>query len=343
MTHPKITNKTILVTGGVGSIGSELVQKISQQYQPKQIRVFDNNEFGLFSAMQRYQDKQNLRFLLGDVRDKSRVTWAMKEVDTVFHTAALKHVALNEYSPFESVKTNVIGTQNLLEAALTNNVGTFINISTDKAANPTSTMGASKLLAERLTVGADYYKGKLDTAFANVRFGNVLNSSGSVVPIFLQQIKAGGPVTVTDKNMIRYFMTIPDAVELILKAAQTSRGGEIFILKMPALKIVDLAQVMIDELAKKPLTIRFTGKRPGEKLYEKIVTRTEATQALELPEMYVLPLSIDYPTQAEDVVEKSYDYYKKLGGKRVPENGVEPKVFLTKEQIKQLLIKAQII
>lgn len=342
MTHPKITNKTILVTGGVGSIGSELVKKILD-FSPKQIRVFDNNEFQLFKAIQQYQGRENLRFLLGDVRDQDRVAWAMQGVDTVFHTAALKHVALNEYSPFESVKTNVIGTQNLLEAALTNKIATFINISTDKAANPTSTMGASKLLAERLTVGADYYKGKVDTAFASVRFGNVLNSSGSVVPIFLEQIKTGGPVTVTDKNMVRYFMTIPDAVELILKAAAISRGGEIFILKMLALKIVDLAQVMSESLAKKPLPIKFIGKKPGEKLYEKIVTRTEASQALELPDMYVLPLSIDYPTQAEDVVEKSYDYYKKLGGKPIPEEGVEPKVFLTKEQIKQLLIKAQVI
>ena len=342
MTHPKITNKVILVTGGVGSIGSELVKKLIE-FSPKQIRVFDNNELGLFEAMQVYAKNKSLRFLLGDVRDKGRVNWSLKGVDTVFHTAALKHVALNEYSPFESVKTNVLGTQNLLEAALNNNVTTFINISTDKAANPTSTMGASKLLAERLTVGADYYKGKSETTFASVRFGNVLNSSGSVVPIFLEQIKAGGPVTVTDKNMVRYFMTIPDAVDLILKAAAVARGGEIFILKMPALKIVDLAQVMIESLVKKPLKINFVGKRPGEKLFEKIVTRTEASQALELEDMYVLPLTIDYPTQAEDVVEKSYDYYKKLGGKPVPENGVEPKVFLTKEQIKQLLIKAQII
>ncbi|OGD56702.1 hypothetical protein A3E73_00580, partial [Candidatus Beckwithbacteria bacterium RIFCSPHIGHO2_12_FULL_47_17] len=252
MTHSKITDKTILITGGVGSIGSELVKKILE-LNPKQVRIFDNNEFKLFESMQQYQKQQNLRFLLGDVRDKDRVNWAMQTVDTVFHTAALKHVALNEYSPFESVKTNVIGTQNLLESALTNNVETFINISTDKAANPTSTMGASKLLAERLTVGADHYKGKVETVFASVRFGNVLNSSGSVVPIFLEQIKGGGPVTVTDKNMVRYFMTIPAAVDLIFEAAQIARGGEVFILKMPALKIADLASVMIETLAKKPV------------------------------------------------------------------------------------------
>src|SRR3989344_4024014 len=210
MNHAKITDKVILVTGGVGSIGSELVKKILE-LSPKQIRILDNNEFGLFTAKQAYAGRSDLRYLLGDVRDKDRVNWAMRGINTVFHAAALKHVALNEYSPFESVKTNVIGTQNLLEATLNHQVTTFINISTDKAANPTSTMGASKLLAERLTAGAAQYQGENKTIFASVRFGNVLNSSGSAVPIFLDQIKTGGPVTVTDNNMVRYFMTIPAA------------------------------------------------------------------------------------------------------------------------------------
>lgn len=330
MTHPKITNKVILVTGGVGSIGSELVKKILE-LSPKQIRILDNSELGLFNAQQNYAQYDNLRFLLGDVRDKHRVNWAMRGVDTVFHTAALKHVALNEYSPFESVKTNVIGTQNLLEAALNHQVTTFINISTDKAANPTSTMGASKLLAERLTAGAAQYQGQGQTVFASVRFGNVLNSSGSVVPIFLNQIKIGGPITITDKNMVRYFMTIPDAVDLILKTASMARGGEVFILKMPALKIVDLAQTMINALAKKPITIKAIGKRTGEKLFEKIVTRTEAILALELEEMYVLP------------TQDNWEYYRKIGGRPVAEAGVEPKEFLTQLKIKDLLIKAEVI
>lgn len=341
MTHTKITDKTVLVTGGVGSIGSELVAKI-REFSPKQIRIFDNNEFRLFEVMKNYQAQTKMRFLLGDVRDKDRVNWALKGVDTVFHAAALKHVALNEYSPFESVKTNVLGTQNLLEAALNNKVETFINISTDKAANPTSTMGASKLLAERLTVGADYYKGRLEACFFSVRFGNVLNSSGSVVPIFLEQIKAGQPVTVTDKNMIRYFMTTSDAVQLILRAAEVARGGEIFILKMPALKITDLAEVLLEKFGRPKTGIKFIGKRPGEKLYEKIVTRTEAQQALELKEMYVLPLSIDLPAQGEDVVENSYDYYKKLGGKSVPEDGVQPKELMSQEEIRKLIAKIKL-
>src|SRR3990167_1334073 len=208
----KIDGQTILVSGGCGSIGSVLVKELLEKHSPKQVRVLDNNEAGLFQAIRKYSENKQVRFLLGDVRDKDRVSWAMRNVDVVFHAAALKHVALNEYSPFESVKTNVVGTQNLIEAALSNNIETFINISTDKAANPTSTMGASKLLAEMLTSGADYFKGGGRTVFASVRFGNVLNSSGSVIPIFLDQIKNGGPVTITDKRMNRNFMSIKEAV-----------------------------------------------------------------------------------------------------------------------------------
>ncbi|MBU1085639.1 MAG: polysaccharide biosynthesis protein [Candidatus Beckwithbacteria bacterium] len=338
MYHKKIDKKNILVTGGVGSIGSVLVETLINNYSPNQVRIFDNNETQLFEAVRKYEKSSRARFMLGSVRDKDRVNWALKGVDTVFHCAALKHVALNEYSPFESVKTNVIGTQNLIEAALSNNIETFVNISTDKAANPTSTMGASKLLAERLTVGADYFKGKGKTVFASVRFGNVLNSSGSVLPIFLDQIEKGQSITLTDRRMVRYFMTIEEAVSLILKASEIALGGEVFILKMPALRISDLADCLM-RLKGIKVTIKEIGKRPGEKLFEKIVTRTEAEQALELKEMYVLPPSIDYPGLSEDVINKSYQYYKKMGGKQVPSDGVKPDKLMKKDEIIKLLEK----
>ncbi len=338
----KIDGKIILVSGGCGSIGSVLVEKLLKDHSPKQVRVLDNNETGLFEAMRQYGDNKKVRFLLGDVRDKDRVAWAMKNAEVVFHAAALKHVALNEYSPFESVKTNVLGTQNMLEAALNNQVKTFVNISTDKAANPTSTMGASKLLAERLTVGANYFKGSGQTVFTSVRFGNVLNSSGSVLPIWLDQLKKSQPLTITDKNMIRYFMTIEQAVDLIFKAAIMAQGGEIFILKMPALKIIDLAEVLLEKFGQPKTELKFIGKRPGEKLYEKIVTRTEAQQALELKDMYVLPTAIDYPNVSEDVVKNSFEYFKHLGGKPVPEEGVQPEKLMTKAEIKNLLEKVQL-
>ncbi len=333
----KLNGKTILVSGGTGSIGSVLVEQLLKNFSPKQVRIFDNHEVGLFEAIRKYPNNRKLRFFLGDVRDKNRVTTALEGVDIAFHAAALKHVNLNEYSPFESVKTNVIGTQNMLEAALENKIEVFINVSTDKAANPTSTMGASKLLAERLTTGMEYYKGRQKTIFASVRFGNVLNSSGSVMPIFLDQIENGGPVTVTDKRMVRYFMTTEEAVKLIFKATNTACGGEVFILKMPALKIWDLAEAMISKFSQKKLTIKEVGKRPGEKLFEKIVTRTEAEQALELKEMYVLPIAIDFPNKDEDAVNQSYQYYQKLGGKPVPSDGVKPEKLLNKQQVRKLI------
>ena len=342
MVNQKIDGQTILVSGGCGSIGSVLVKKLLENHSPKQVRVLDNNEAGLFEAMRQYTDNKKVRFLLGDVRDKDRVAWAMKNVDVVFHAAALKHVALNEYSPFESVKTNVLGTQNMLETALTNNIATFVNISTDKAANPTSTMGASKLLAERLTVGANYFKGSSPTIFTSVRFGNVLNSSGSVLPIWLDQLKKDQPLTITDKNMVRYFMTIQQAVSLIFQAAEIAQGGEIFILKMPALKITDLAEVLSEKFGRAKTELKFIGKRPGEKLYEKIVTRTEAQQALELKDMYVLPLSIDYPNIGEDAVEKSFNYFRKIGGKSVPAEGVMPKTLMSKPEIQKLFSQIKI-
>lgn len=332
MNDSKINGKIVLVSGGVGTIGSALVKKLATDYSPKEIRIFDNNEERLFNASRDYSQQKNISFLLGDVKDKDRLIWALKETEMVFHAAALKHVAFNEANPFESVKTNVLGTQNMLEAALLNQVGVFVNISTDKAANPTSTMGASKLLTERLTTGANHFNGTSKTIFTSVRFGNVLNSSGSVLPIFIEQLKRGGPLTVTDPGMIRYFMTIDDAVKLIFKATALARGEEVFILKMPALRIIDLAEVLIAAYAKKfgwdpkKIKLKIVGKRPGENLYEKIVTKTESLQTLELKKMYILP-------------KANYNYYRKLGGRPVPVEGIVPKKLLTKEQVKKLLAK----
>lgn len=332
MNNLKINGKIVLVSGGVGTIGSALVKKLATDYAPKEIRIFDNNEGALFAASRDYANKKNVSYLLGDVKDKNRVTWALKGVDTVFHAAALKHVAFNEVNPFESVKTNVLGTQNMLEAALVNEIKIFVNISTDKAANPTSTMGATKLLTERLTAGAGHFNGTSKTIFTSVRFGNVLNSSGSVLPIFIEQLKQGGPLTLTDAGMIRYFMTIDEAVKLIFKVSALAKGEEVFILKMPLIKIMDLAEVLIEAYAKKygqnpkKIKIKVVGKRPGENLYEKIVTKTEAAKTLELKEMYILP-------------NTNSNYYRSLGGKPVPSGGIALDKLLDKKQIRKLLAK----
>lgn len=284
--------KTILITGGAGSIGSALAKKLLA-YKPKTIRLLDINETGLFNLKQELKDGK-IRLLVGDIRDKDRLNRAVEGVDIVFHAAALKHVPLCESNPFEAVKTNVLGTKNLIEACIDEQIKKCITISTDKAVNPINVLGASKLLAERLTVSANLFKGGRKTVFSCVRFGNVLNSQGSVLPIFLDQLKKGGPVEVTDKNMTRFVMSIDKATELVLKAAQISEGGEIFILKMPALRIKDLAKAVINEAAGsfgyKPegIKIIYIGKREGEKMFEELMNDDEAEMVRETQDMFIL-------------------------------------------------------
>ncbi len=323
-------NKKILVTGGTGSIGSEIVRKVLQ-YQPEVVRVFSNDEDGQFSLGQELQDYSNVRFLIGDVKDKERLKMAVENIDYVFHAAALKHVPLGEYNPFEAVKTNVLGTQNLIEAAMEEEVEKLITISTDKAVNPVNVLGATKLLAERLTISANHYKGEKETVFSCVRFGNVLNSRGSVVPLFRQQIEKGGPVTLTDPGMTRFIMPITRAVELVLKATEMAKDGEIFIFKMPSLRISDLVDVMIEELAPQygyspgDIKVKITGKRAGEKNYEELLTEDEAVNVGEVEDMFIVSPGIPEAGNLRD---------KQGAVKKYTSNDQTP---LTKEEIKALL------
>ncbi|MCH8864909.1 MAG: polysaccharide biosynthesis protein [Chloroflexi bacterium] len=286
-------DKNILVTGGTGSVGHGIVEKVLQ-YRPRAVRILSNDENGLNCLEKDLGGRPEIRLLLGDIRDKERIKNAVAGIDYVFHSAALKHVPICEYNPFEAVKTNVLGTQNLIEAAMEEEVTKFIAISTDKAVSPINVMGATKLLAERLTISANYYKGARKTAFACVRLGNVLDSRGSVVPLFREQIENGGPVMVTDPEMTRFVMGIPRAAELMLKAAEVANGGEIFILKMPALRIGDLAEVMIEELAPRyghnpaDIKIKIIGKRAGEKKHEELIEQEEAASVYELDDMFIL-------------------------------------------------------
>lgn len=283
-------NKDILVTGGCGSIGSEIVKQLLK-YNPKKIRVFDNNESNLFHLGQELSTDK-VRLLIGDIRDRNRVHRAVRGADIVFHAAALKHVPLCEYNPFEAVSTNVIGTENLISAAIDNNVKKFIGISTDKAVNPINTMGATKLLSEKIIV--DTALSQINTKFCCVRFGNVLDSVGSVIPIFRKQIEEGGPLTITDMEMSRYFMTKSDAINLVLKAAEITKGGEIFVLKMSALKVIDLAQAMIGVLAPKhghkpeDIGLKFIGIRFGEKMHESLMTQEESAYSEDIGDMYAI-------------------------------------------------------
>ena len=288
-----LSGKNILITGGCGSIGSHLVEKVLE-HDPNVVRVFDNSESGLFQLQREFEDDQQLRFLLGDVRDQDRLKLAVEDIDVVFHAAALKHVTINEYNPFETVQTNVQGTQNLIRAALEEEVESFVGISTDKASNPTSVMGATKLLSERLIIAANTYKGSRETRFGCVRFGNVLGSSGSVVPLFFDQIKSGGPVTVTDPEMTRFIMPIGEAAELVLRAQSEMKSGETFVLKMPAFRVGTLAEAMVNEYAPQfgydpaAVDIEIVGARPGERKHEKLISEDEIQHLRETEEMYII-------------------------------------------------------
>ncbi len=307
-------DKVLLVTGGAGSIGSEITKKILE-YNPSVIRVLDNNETALFE-LEEELNSDKLRVFYGDVRDKDRLKRAFDNVDIIFHAGALKHVPLCEFNPFDAVKTNIIGTQNVLDVALDRDVEKVIFVSTDKAVNPINVMGATKLLAERLTISANHYTGDKETVFSCVRFGNVLNSRGSVIPVFKNQIKNGGPVKITDKDMTRFIMGIPEAVELILKAGQKADGGEIFILKMPATNIMDLAEVMIENLANiynhnpEEIGIEIIGKRVGEKMYEELMTADESIYAIDDGELFIL--NSNSQENLNNTMEYNSDYVDKL-------------------------------
>lgn len=285
-------NKVVLVTGGVGSIGSEIVKKLVR-LSPKAVIVYDNNETGLFDLQQELKSDR-VKLIVGDIRDRDRLVTAFTGVDIVFHAAALKHVPLCEYNPYEAVKTNIVGTQNVLDAAILDKVSKVIIISTDKAVNPINTMGASKYLAERLTIAANNNPQNNGTVFSVVRFGNVLNSRGSIIPIFMNQLQNDLPLTITDEKMTRFVMTIPEAAELVMNACAIATGKEIYILKMPALKIIDLAEVMLDKLAAKysynreKNHIQNIGIRIGEKLYEELLTLQESAYAFEDEDMFIV-------------------------------------------------------
>jgi len=328
--------KIVLVTGGAGSIGSEIVRKLLR-FDVKAVRILDIDETRLFDLNQELQSNK-IRLFIGDIRDKERLRRAVEDVDMIFHAAALKHVPLCEYNPFEAVKTNVLGTQNLIDVAIDANVEKFITISTDKAVNPVNVLGATKLLAERLTISANFYKGERKMAFSCVRFGNVLGTRGSVILLFRKQIWNGGPITITDPNMTRFMMNTSKAVELVLKAAEIAKGGEIFVLKMPALRIADLADVMIESLAQKygydPTEVKkkVVGRRAGEKLYEELMTEDEAENVYEDEEMFII-----LPQTADLISKLSYKPPKNFRKAEKREYSSKNVKLMSKEQIRSLL------
>ena len=293
--------KNILVTGGTGSIGQALVKK-SISDGAKHIKVFSNDENALYEMELEFEKFKNIEFIIGDIRDNDKISTIIKNCDIVFHAAALKHVDRCELYPLETMTVNVLGTNNVVKAAIHEGVKNVIFISTDKAVNPIGVMGATKLLGEKLISAEASHKS--NTIFASVRFGNVFNTRGSILPRIENQIKKGGPITLTDKRMKRFFMTKDEAVKLIINATTLAKGGETFILKMKLLRLEDLFEAMKEILAPKygynpkKIKTKLTGIRSGEKLTEYLLTNFEMSQALETKEFFILPTSFKSSSKA---------------------------------------------
>ena len=283
--------KKILISGGTGSIGLGLIKQLLK-YNPGSIRILTNDENSIFEVRRVLGENPIFTYVVGDVRDRDRLSLALRNIDIVFHAAAMKHIDICEQNPFDAVKTNVVGTSNILEASLIENVSKFVLISTDKATNPTSTLGASKLLAERLTLNASTYRGDGNTIFTIVRFGNVIGSRGSVFQIFLHQIRTNSPLTVTDSRMTRYIMSISEAASMILKVTHITKGEDIFILKMPSVRIEDLAKGMLHIYktrfpnSKSLPSVKISRAREGERFQEFLITHDELQFCHDVGDMY---------------------------------------------------------
>lgn len=314
-------DKRILVTGACGTVGRELVRQLLEVEGLAELIGIDNNESELFFLEQRFSRKGNARFFLADVRDPEKMCQTIRGVDAVFHTAAFKHVILCERCPLEAVLTNILAVQNIISAATEHQMERVIFTSSDKAVNPTNVMGTSKLMGERLITAANSILRGDGTIFASTRFGNVLGSRGSVVPVFREQIRRGGPVTVTDREMTRFIMSIREAVRLVVDSASLAMGGEVFVTKMPAIRIQDLAEVMIRELAPRyghkveNIEIEYIGSKPGEKMYEELMNHEEIRRALELERYFVVmpafrglyrDISYEYPDTVSHDVTNPY-------------------------------------
>jgi FlaA1/EpsC-like NDP-sugar epimerase len=316
-----LENKSVAVTGSCGTVGSELVKQLLDDYKVGELVGLDNNETELFFQQQRHKHNENAKFFLCSTRDRDRLAELFKGVDIVFHAAAFKHVILCEQSPFDAVQTNILGVKNVIEAAKACGVDRVIFTSSDKAVNPTNVMGTTKLMGERLMTAANCAGKGHETIFASTRFGNVLGSRGSVIPIFREQIRKGGPVTLTDRKMTRFIMSIKEATRLVIDSCRFAKGGEIFVTKMPVIRIEDLAQVMIDQLAPiyghkaEQIEITTIGTKPGEKLYEELMCDEETGRTYELEHYFaVLPsyrslyreINYQYPGVISTQVDNPY-------------------------------------
>ncbi len=291
-------NKRVAITGVAGSVGRSLVSELLSR-EVAEIVGIDNSESSIFFLRQLYRNRRDVHLYMGDLRSRETLIERFRGCEIVMHAAALKHVEICEHSPGDAVLTNILGTLNVLDAGIAVGAERVILCSSDKAVHPTTVMGTSKLMAERLMTAAHMNCAGRGPVCASIRFGNVLGSSGSVIPVFRSQIARGGPVTLTHRDMTRFIMTLGDAVNLVLDAAFLMKGGEVFITKMPAMRILDLAEIMIDELApcgghnRRAIKIEEVGVRPGEKMFEELLNDEEVTHTLESSRYFiVLPAAV---------------------------------------------------
>ncbi len=299
-------DKIILLTGGTGSFGKAFTELMLKKYKPKSLRIFSNDEYGEFEMRQQYGDPHPiLRYLLGDVRDRDRLERAADSVDIVVHAAALKQIPQLEYNPQEAVKTNILGSQNVVEAAIQAGVKKAVLISSDKAVNPVNVYGATKLVAEKLFIQGNVYAGAANTRFAVVRYGNVAASRGSVIPLFFEQAKSN-LLTITDSRMTRFWITVEVGVEFVANSIEEMQGGEVFVPKIPSVKVTDLAKAIAPRAKLKEI-----GIRPGEKLHEVLITEEEVRHIVEFSDKFVI--YPEFPWWSEKLWEKE----KKL--KKLPE------------------------
>ncbi|WFS61223.1 UDP-N-acetylglucosamine 4,6-dehydratase (inverting) [Pseudodesulfovibrio thermohalotolerans] len=287
-------DKSILITGGTGSFGKQYIKTLLKNYKPKRIVVYSRDELKQFEMQQVYNDKC-MRYFIGDVRDEKRLTMAMRDIDYVIHAAALKQVPAAEYNPTECIRTNINGAENVIHAAFENNVSKVIALSTDKAANPINLYGATKLCSDKLFVAANNISGGRSTRFAVVRYGNVVGSRGSVVPFFQQKLDEGADcLPVTDEAMTRFWISLQDGVDFVLKDFARMHGGEIFVPKIPSIRIMDLAEAMSPGIA-----IKIIGIRPGEKLHEIMCPADDSHLTVKFDDHFVITPSISFTTKSD--------------------------------------------
>lgn len=308
-----LNNKTILITGGTGSFGKKFLEMIFANYAPKKVIIYSRDEFKQSVMKAEYQDKVDMsrvRFFIGDVRDKERLYRAFNGVDYVIHAAAMKQVPTCEYNPFEAIKTNIHGAQNIIDAALDCGVKKVVALSTDKAVNPINLYGGTKLVSDKLFIAANAYKGTNGTTFSVVRYGNVAGSRGSIIPIFDRLIKNGEKeLPITDFRMTRFWITLEQGVELVFKALSESKGGETYISKIPSFRITDLAEAMLPGCKMKEI-----GIREGEKLHEVMVTKDDSRSTYEYDKHYIIYPHFEwwdvkrYFTEGGKLVEEGFEY-----------------------------------